>query len=230
VPIAAISEWITLSQLATHLNVDYDTENTDQADELTGILEASVAWVEKAVHQPILDRDFRVLVRRPGDRRVYSLLPYFQGFGRYTELTLNREDAPIMVPARGVRGTVAIAYWESGQTLDEAPTGTVRPGRIDTGNYEVPQGTSGASILTNFPMVFPPSGGWPQDGLDNSPFVITGSLGFQEVADIPKPWRIAVLHIASSLYETQKETRNVVMTARRMLEPWVFKGVAPETA
>lgn len=224
-PIAAATDWITLESLATHLSLDYDSGNTEQVAELTGILQASIALVEQAVHHPVLDQEFRVLVRRPGDFSPYNFLPYYNGFPLRYEVAQASDEAPVEVPVRGVRGAMVFRYWLPSQNLSEAPTGSVTPGRVDAGEYMVPQGTASASILTHLPKVYPPADGWPQ-ALDRSPFVITGNAGFNAVADIPPPWRIAVLHFSSSFYETQKETAPFVMNARRCLAPWAYRGVS----
>lgn len=224
-PIAAATEWISLQSLATHLSQDLDPENTEQAAELTGILEASVALVEQAVHQPVLDREFRVLVRRPGDAGAYSVLPYFNGFPLRYQASQLASEMPIEVPVRGARGDMVFRYWEPDQNLADAPLGTATPGRVDPGEYESPEGTGALNRLLYLPKVYPPEGGWPES-LAGSPFVITGHLGFEAVADIPAPWRIAVLHYCSSLFETQQENSKFVRNARMLLAPWAYRGVS----
>jgi len=226
VPIDSSTDWISLNSLATHLSLAYDSENADQREELTGILNGSVVWGEQRVHHAILNRAFRVLVRRPGDEQDYRLLPFLRvaSGAYYREVSINSAMAPVNVPVRGIRGDMTFAYWEASQTLSEEPSGTITPGRVDPGRYEVLQGTDSGNILSSHPTVYPPADGWPE-GLRGSSIVVSGSTGFEAIADIPSPWRIAVLHICSSLFETQQESGNFVKTAQRMLEPWIFRGV-----
>lgn len=214
-PLSSATEFISLDRARAQLNASPGDA------ELTDIVSTAVAWVERRTQSPVLDSTFRLLVERPGHQ--YPFIPYFAEYALpfYARLQRGDPDSPIAIRARVVRGVPVVRYWAAGQTLNEAPTGSVTPARVEYGDRYAREDEGTAT--GDDPCLFPPDGGWPE-GLDGAPLAVEGTAGFNVAADAPPQFKQAALQVVSALYESPESAEKFFRTAKMLLIPFVRKG------